>query len=100
MNNINSVNGPGKQSFNIEQTSKNKAAPSQSFKDTLSSFVSDVNSMQNEAGDSIERLVSGQTSDVHGVMNTVQEAKTAFNMMMEIRGKVLDAYDEIKRMRL
>ncbi|ERP31690.1 flagellar hook-basal body complex protein FliE [Chitinivibrio alkaliphilus] len=70
------------------------------FKDTLNRFVSDVNSMQNEADDSIQRLVSGKTSDVHTVMNTVEEAKIAFNMMMEIRGKVLDAYNELMRMRL
>ena len=46
-----------------------------SFKDTLSSFM-------------------------HQVMTAVEEASTAFNMMMEIRNKVMDAYQEVLRMRL
>jgi flagellar hook-basal body complex protein FliE len=33
-------------------------------------------------------------------MNAVEEANTAFNMMMEIRNKVMDAYQEVLRMRL
>lgn len=71
-----------------------------SFKETLSGFMTDVSSMQNQADESIQRMVAGDTSDVHQVMNNVEEAKTAFNMMMEIRNKVMDAYDEVMRMRL
>jgi len=71
-----------------------------SFKETLSGFITDVNTMQTQADESIERVAAGDISDVHQVMNSVQEAKTAFNMMMEIRNKVMDAYDEVMRMRL
>ncbi len=71
-----------------------------SFKETLTGFMTDVNSMQSQADESIERVAAGDISDVHQVMNSVQEAKTAFNMMMEIRNKVMEAYDEVMRMRL
>lgn len=71
-----------------------------SFKDTMQNFLKDVNSMQAKAGESIEKMAAGEITDVHQVMSTVQEANVAFNMMMEIRNKVMDAYQEVMRIRL
>jgi flagellar hook-basal body complex protein FliE len=62
--------------------------------------MSDVNEMQLKADESIKKMVSGEINDVHQVMSSVEEANTAFNMMMEIRNKVLDAYQEVMRIRL
>jgi flagellar hook-basal body complex protein FliE len=45
-------------------------------------------------------MAAGEITDVHQVMTAVEEASTAFNMMMEIRNKVMDAYQEVLRMRL
>ena len=101
MNNIDAMRGLGgispldkaKPTLKTEQSGP-------SFKDTLNGFMTDVNSMQNQADESIQKMAAGETSDVHQVMTSVEEAKTAFNMMMEIRNKVMDAYDEVMRMRL
>jgi flagellar hook-basal body complex protein FliE len=71
-----------------------------SFEDTLKGFLGDVNSMQNEADASIEKFVSGEIKDVHQVMAAVSEAKTSFNLMLEIRTKTLDAYQELMRMQV
>ena len=104
MNNINSVNPF--QNDSISKIGSGTPADNQkstngvSFKDTLSGFMSDVNTMQNRADESIEKMVAGEITDVHQVMNSVEEAKVAFNMMMEIRNKVMDAYQEVMRMRL
>jgi len=69
-----------------------------SFEDTLKDFLGDVNSMQNEADASIEKFVSGEVKDVHQVMAAVSEARTSFNLMLEIRSKTLEAYQELMRM--
>jgi len=71
-----------------------------SFKDTLNGFLKDVDQMQKKADLSIQRLASGEITDVHQVMSASEEANVAFNMMMEIRSKVMDAYQEIMRIRL
>ena len=71
-----------------------------SFKETMQEFLQDINSMQVKAGKSIEKMAAGEITDVHQVMTTVEEAKVAFNMMMEIRNKVMDAYQEVMRIRL
>jgi flagellar hook-basal body complex protein FliE len=71
-----------------------------SFSDTLKGFIKDVNSMQNHADKSIEKMVAGEITDVHQVMVAVEEANTAFSLMMELRNKMLDAYQEVMRMQV
>ncbi len=71
-----------------------------SFADTLQGFMKDVNKMQNRADQSIEKMVAGEITDVHQVMVAAEEANIAFNLMMEIRNKILDAYHELMRMQV
>jgi flagellar hook-basal body complex protein FliE len=71
-----------------------------SFKKTMSNFLNEVNTMQVKADESIQKMAAGEITDVHQVMNSVQEANIAFNLMMEIRNKVIDAYKEVIRMRI
>jgi flagellar hook-basal body complex protein FliE len=56
--------------------------------------------MQNEADASIEKFAAGEVKDVHQVMTAVSEARTSFNLMLEIRNKTLDAYQELMRMQV
>lgn len=69
------------------------------FDAMLKGFLKDVNQMQSTADESIQKLVAGEIKDVHQVMLAVQEAKVAFNMMLEIRNKTMEAYNELIRMR-
>jgi flagellar hook-basal body complex protein FliE len=102
MNQINSI-GPIQEGMPVGRPSKSQAttgAGGPSFKETLNGFLKDVNEMQLKADESVNKLVAGEITDVHQVMNAVEEANVAFNMMMEIRNKVMDAYQEVMRMRL
>jgi len=69
------------------------------FDEMLKGFLTDVNHMQNYADESIQKMVAGEIKDVHQVMLAVGEAKVAFNLMLEIRNKTLDAYNELIKMR-
>lgn len=71
-----------------------------SFSETLHQAVRDVNALQGEAGKAIERMVSGEATDLHEVMIAVEKAKTSFELLMEIRNKAIDAYKEIMRMQV
>ena len=101
MNAINSI-GPIKDGRSLDKISKPQAGQKNvpSFKETLSTFMKDVNSMQLKADESINKMAAGEITDVHQVMNAVEEANTAFNMMMEIRNKVMDAYQQVISLRL
>ena len=70
----------------------------ESFENTLKKFINDVNSLQNQASESIEKLATGEVEDVHQVMIAVEEANTDMEFMLEIRNKIMEAYQEIMRM--
>ncbi len=70
-----------------------------SFGDMFSSFLKDVNSMQIKADQSIQKMVTGEIKDVHQVMLAVDEAKVAFNLLLEIRNKTMDAYNQVMQMK-
>ena len=44
--------------------------------------------------------IAGEISDVHDVMVAVEKATTSFQLLMELRNKFLDAYQEVKRMQI
>jgi flagellar hook-basal body complex protein FliE len=73
----------------------NSATPS--FGDTLKNAFSEVNDLQNKSADMSTAFVTGQTSDIHSVMIAMQKASVALTMTMEIRNKVVEAYQEIMR---
>ena len=71
-----------------------------SFVNTLKGFVDDVNRLQNESGEMVNKLLTGEIKDVHDVMVALQKAGTSFELMMEVRNKMIDAYREVMRMQV
>ena len=70
----------------------------ESFENTLKKFINDVNSLQNQASEATEKLATGEITDVHQVMIAVEEASIAMEFMLEIRNKIVEAYQEVMRM--
>ena len=70
------------------------------FSDLVKDFAKDVNDLQLQAGRSIDMLATGQAADVHQVMVAVEEAGIARDMMLEIRNRVLEGYQELIRMQV
>jgi flagellar hook-basal body complex protein FliE len=68
------------------------------FQQTLKTAVREVNALQVNAKEQVDRLVAGEEVDLHDVMISAEEAGVAFDLMMEIRNKLLEAYQEIQRM--
>ena len=63
-------------------------------------FAGDVNALQFEAGHAIDQFVTGEAADAHQVMVAVQQAGIAMDLMLEIRNRVLDGYQELIRMQV
>jgi flagellar hook-basal body complex protein FliE len=76
------------------------AAAGPSFKDVLMKNLEQVNKVQQEASAAIEDLQAGRRDDISGVMAAQKKAETAFKMLMQVRNKLMDAYDEVKQMRV
>lgn len=71
-----------------------------SFKDVLMQNIEQVNRLQQDAEMAIEDLAAGRRDDPAAVMVAKQKADIAFQMLMQVRNKLVDAYDEIKQMRV
>ena len=77
------------------------AAPEKpEFSDLVKDFAHDVNAMQFKAGHAIDQLVTGKAADVHQVMVAVEEAGIALDLMLEIRNRTLEGYQELIRMQV
>ena len=85
-----------------------KAAPSQpaatpdgkSFKDVLLESLDQVNRLQQEAAQGIEKVATGETDNVAEVFSAVRKSEVAFSMLMEMRNKLVEAYQEVQQMRV
>jgi flagellar hook-basal body complex protein FliE len=71
-----------------------------SFKDVLLKSINDVNSMQQQADQAVETLMTGGDADPAAVLTAVQKADLAFRMMMQMRNKVMQVYQEVKDIRV
>ena len=70
------------------------------FKSVLLNSLGEVNRLQTEADQGVQRLITGETDNVAEVMAAVNKAGIAFDLLMEIRNKLNDAYQEIQQMRV
>src|SRR5436309_2687921 len=69
-----------------------------SFGKILDGFLQQVNTAQHHADDMVESLALGEPVDVHQVMLALNEASNALQLTLQVRGKILDAYQEFMRM--
>lgn len=78
---------------------KDAASPA-SFAEILQEKLAEVDALQKRADALLEGFLSGQVDDVHEVMLAAQQAELALQLTVEIRNRVLEAYQEIARMQL
>ena len=71
-----------------------------SFGNVLGQFVEDVNTKQAVAGDNVNQMLSGQNVSLHQAMVSMEEASVSFQLMVEVRNKLLDSYQELMRMQV
>ena len=67
-----------------------------SFSDMLKNSIEEVSKLQQDASQAVEDLLTQKTENVTGVMTAMEKADLAFKTLLSIRGKLMDAYDEIK----
>jgi len=73
---------------------------SSSFQNVLGDFVNEVSAKQAAAGDAVNGLLSGKNVSLHQAVISMEEASVSFQMMVEVRNKLLESYQEIMRMQV
>jgi flagellar hook-basal body complex protein FliE len=71
-----------------------------SFADTLRQAVAEVDRLQTRRDEMVEGMVSGEVTEVHDVMTAAEEAQLAFELLLEVRNRLLEGYQEIMRMQV
>jgi len=70
------------------------------FGGVLDKFVNEVNAKQLDSTQAVNDLLGGKDIPLHQVMITMQEAGVAFQLMVEVRNKLLEGYQELMRMQI
>jgi flagellar hook-basal body complex protein FliE len=76
------------------------SAAGSSFGGLLHEAIEKVNHIQLQATQAVDALVTGQTQNIHQTMIALQQADISFQLMMQVRNKLVTAYEEIQRMQL
>jgi flagellar hook-basal body complex protein FliE len=71
-----------------------------SFADTVRSAVDEVNKVQSEADTATQQLATGDVQDIHQVLLALDHASNSFSLTMQVRNKVVEAYQEVMRMQV
>ena len=72
-----------------------KAQGESEFMSLVSDFIGDVNHMQQRSGNALKAFVAGEITDLHQVMVAGKEAGVALDLMIEIRNRVQESFQEI-----
>jgi flagellar hook-basal body complex protein FliE len=103
MNNVINPDFLVSQGFNT----KSKPAPKvnnrdmvQDFKTLFQDNVNRTIDLQKQSSNMTQKMVAGDVEDIHQVMIAAEKAKIAFKFTLEVKNKIMSAYQELQRMQL
>lgn len=76
------------------------AVPTEGFGKVLDALVAGVDAKQNVAQASTRKVLLGETEGIHQSVIAMQEASVAFSLMVEVRNKLVESYQELMRMQV
>lgn len=97
---------PDTKVFDVFDENKNKINNTESknegksFLDTLKSKLDEVNDQQIAADNATQSYIKGDDIDIHQVMLSQEEAKMSLELAVQVRNKIVEAYQELNRMQL
>lgn len=100
LNGLNSVQGLEQKGTVPSATGNGAAKASSDFSQFLTEALQQVDALQKNADVASVGLATGQIQDVHTAMVALEKASLSLSMTVEVRNKVLDAYQEIVRMQI
>jgi flagellar hook-basal body complex protein FliE len=74
--------------------------PKTSFGDVLKDSIKKVGEIEKEADQEVQKLATMESGDIVNTMMAIEKADMSFQMMMQVRNKIIDAYQEIMRMQV
>lgn len=89
------ISDPGKLDSGTQTQGANKT-----FSSVLEQAVQEVDQKIKTSGEEQVKLMTGQTNNIHQAMIAMQESGVAFSLMVEVRNKLVESYQELMRMQI
>ena len=70
------------------------------FQKVLTGTISSLENLNNTAADSVQKFLSGENDELHTTILATQKAELAFELGLQVRNKVVDAYQEVMKMQM
>jgi flagellar hook-basal body complex protein FliE len=83
----------------MESTEKTSSTQ-KSFADTLNDAIGSVNQLQKTSDKGMQDLATGRTDNIADVMIATEKADIALKLMVQVRNKIIDAYQEVMKMQV
>jgi len=97
---MNDIKITGNPIQDIQQTPKTGQKNGASFEDAIKDALKEVSAVQNNAEKAIEGFSKGEIKDIHTVVIAMQEADVSMQTLLQVRSKLLTAYDSIIAMQV
>jgi flagellar hook-basal body complex protein FliE len=95
----NTIQGFPQGGFDLGSTTGSSRQPGASgdseFVNTLRTAMDQIGNLQSQADGKVAQLLSGNGQDVHSAMIAVEKANLAFEMMVQVRNKIVQAYQQV-----
>lgn len=89
-----------KESLSKSSQVKTNGAGGESFVDTLKQAINTVDGLQKDADVKMQQLATGKSQNIHDTMIAAEKADLALRLMLQVRNKIVDAYQEIMKMQV
>jgi len=86
--------------INESLSSKKNTGKVPSFADTLKDYIKSVNDDQIAAKESITKYLRGETKDIHSTVISIEKADISLQLMLQLRNKVIQSFQEIMRIQI
>lgn len=81
-----------------QPSSSSGAGDGSDFSSTLQTAVEQISRLQSDADNKVAGLLNGSGEDIHSAMLAVEKANVSFEMMVQVRNKIVQAYQTISQM--
>jgi len=81
-----------------EPNSSSAGASEPGFREVLGGALDDMRQLETQAENTVAGVLNGSGTDVHSALIAVEKADLSFQLMMQVRNKIVSAYEEISRM--
>jgi flagellar hook-basal body complex protein FliE len=84
----------------VEPLARSEGASGGPFAKVVDQLLGDASNQQAQADQAVRDLIMGRTDNLHSVMLAVAKADLSFRMILEVRNRLTEAFQEIMRMQV